>query len=174
MLSILKSNLPLEYKNFWYHIAVKLQKQINGIVEVGIETITNQIIIKIFIVKFNFRLSFSFPYYLKDNEILQYILNEIQLKLYEEVFKKRRITMELEIEDKLEEKYKHLKINVNYIDLRTYQINVKIKVENQEYKKEIIYIWDAHYTRDVNIGTICNQIDNFILGLYRKGSKYYD
>lgn len=92
MLSILKSNLPLEYKNFWYDIAVKLQKHINGIVEVGIETISNQIIIKIFIVKFNFGISFSFPYYLKDKdkdkEILQHILNGIQLKLYEEVFKK--------------------------------------------------------------------------------------
>lgn len=88
MLSILKSNLPLEYKNFWYDIAVKLQKQINGIVEVGIEDISNQIIIKIFIEKFNFGLSFSFPYYLKDNEILLHILNGIQLKLYEEVFKK--------------------------------------------------------------------------------------
>lgn len=76
--------------------------------------------------------------------------------------------MELEIEDKLQEKYEHIKIEVNYLDLRTYQINVKIKVENQEYKKEIIYIWDAHYTRDVNIGTICNQIDNFILKVYRK------
>ena len=88
MLSILKSNLPLEYINFWYDIEVKLQKQINGIVEVGIEDISNQIIIKIFIVKFNYGLSFSFPYYLKDNEILLHILNGIQLKLYEEVFKK--------------------------------------------------------------------------------------
>lgn len=78
--------------------------------------------------------------------------------------------MELEIE----EKYNHIEINVNYVDLRKYQINVKIKIENQEYKKEIIHIWDAHYTKDVNIGTICNQIDNFILGLYRKENKYYD
>lgn len=83
--------------------------------------------------------------------------------------------MELEIEDKLQEKYNHLEINVNYLDLRKYQINVKIRIENQEYKKEIIHIWDAHYTRDVNIGTIFNQIDNFILGLYRKeNNKYYD
>ena len=44
-----------------------------------------------------------------------------------------------------------------------------IKVENQEYKKEIIHIWDAHYTRDVNIGTICNKIDNFILEIFKKG-----
>ena len=80
--------------------------------------------------------------------------------------------MELEIEDKLQEKYEHIKIEVNYVDLRTYQINVKIKVENQEYKKEIIYIWDAHYTKDVNINTICNIIDNFILKVYRKENIY--
>ena len=71
--------------------------------------------------------------------------------------------------EKLQEKYNHIEINVNYLDLRKYQINVKIKIENQEYKKEII-----HYKKDVNIGTICNQIDNFILGLYRKECKYYD
>ena len=82
--------------------------------------------------------------------------------------------MELEIEDKLQEKYEHITIEVNYLDLRKYQINVKIRIENQEYKKEIIHIWDEHYTRDVNICTICNKIDNFILGLYRKECKYYD
>lgn len=43
--------------------------------------------------------------------------------------------MELEIEDKLQEKYEHIKIEVNYLDLRKYQINVKIRIENQEYKK---------------------------------------
>lgn len=82
--------------------------------------------------------------------------------------------METEIEDKLQEKYKNTQIEVEYIDLRKYKINVKIKVENQEHKKEIIHIWDAHYTRDVNIGDICNNIDNFILDLYRKECKYYD
>lgn len=82
--------------------------------------------------------------------------------------------MEVEIEEKLQEIYKHIQIEVEYIDLRKYQINVKIKIENQEYKKEIIHIWDAYYTRDVNIGTICNKIDNFILGLYKKECKYYD
>ena len=82
--------------------------------------------------------------------------------------------MEVEIEEKLQEIYKHIQIEVEYIDLRKYQINVKIKIENQEYKKEIIHIWDAQYTKDVNISTICNQIDNFILSLYRKECKYYE
>jgi hypothetical protein len=82
--------------------------------------------------------------------------------------------MELEIEDKLQEIYKHIEIEVEYIDLRKYQINVKIKIEDQEYEKEIIYIWDAYYTFDVNIGTICNQIDNYILKIFRKENKYYE
>lgn len=82
--------------------------------------------------------------------------------------------MELEIEDKLQEKYNNIEINVNYLDLRKYQINVKIRMEKQEYKKKIIHIWDEHYTRDVNISAICNKIDNFILVLYRKECKYYD
>ena len=82
--------------------------------------------------------------------------------------------MELEIEDKLQEIYKNIEIEVEYIDLRKYQINVKIKIEDQEYKKEIIHIWDAYYIFDANIGDICNNIDNFILGLYRKECKYYD
>lgn len=43
--------------------------------------------------------------------------------------------MELEIEYKLQEKYEHIIIEVNYVDLRKYQINVKIKIDNQEYKK---------------------------------------
>lgn len=82
--------------------------------------------------------------------------------------------MELEIEDKLQEIYKHIEIEVEYLDLRKYQINVKIKIEDQEYEKEIIYIWDAYYTFDVNIGTICNQIDNYILKIFRKENKYYE
>ena len=82
--------------------------------------------------------------------------------------------MELEIEDKLQEKYNHIEINVNYLDLRKYKINVKIRTENQEYKKEIIHIWDAHYTRDVNIAVICNQINNYILKIFRKENEYYD
>lgn len=78
--------------------------------------------------------------------------------------------MELEIEDKLQEIYKNIEIEVEYIDLRKYQINVKIKIENQEYKKEIIHIWDAHYTKDVNIARIVDIIDNkIIIPFYKKG-----
>lgn len=87
MLDILKSDLPLEYQNFWYNMGVKVQKHINGVVQVLFDTNTH-IIIKVFIEKFNYGIYFSFPYRLTDKErILQHILNEIELKVYEEVFK---------------------------------------------------------------------------------------
>ncbi len=73
--------------------------------------------------------------------------------------------MELEIEERLQEKYNHLEIEVKYVDLRKYQINVTINKDN---KIEIIYVWNAHYTTDVNINEICKIIDNFILKVYRK------
>lgn len=70
-------------------MGVKVQKYINGVVQVLFDITSSQIIIKIFIEKFNFVVYFSFPYNLKDKEILQHILNGIQLKIYEEVFKMR-------------------------------------------------------------------------------------
>lgn len=88
MKDILKSDLPLEYQNFWYNMGVKVQKYINGVVQVLFDSNNTQIIIKVFIEKFNFGIYFSFPYSLTDKEILQHILNGIQLKVYEEVFKK--------------------------------------------------------------------------------------
>lgn len=88
MLDILKSDLPLEYQNFWYDIGVKVQKYINGVVQVLFDSTTTQIIVKVFIEKFNFGVYYSFPYRLTDKEILQHILNGIQLKVYEEVFNK--------------------------------------------------------------------------------------
>lgn len=88
MLDILKSDLPLEYQNFWYEMGVKVQKHINGVVQVLFDSTNTQIIIKVFIEKFNFGIYFTFPYRLTDKEILQHILNGIQLKVYEEVFKK--------------------------------------------------------------------------------------
>lgn len=88
MLDILKSDLPLKYQNFWYDMGVKVQKHINGVVQVLFDTTNTQIIIKVFIEKFNFSIYFSFPYRLTDKEILQHILNGIKLKVYEEVFKK--------------------------------------------------------------------------------------
>lgn len=52
--------------------------------------------------------------------------------------------MELKIEEKLQELYKHIQIEVEYIDWRKYKINVKIKIGNLEYSKEIIHIYGTH------------------------------
>ena len=80
--------------------------------------------------------------------------------------------MEEIIEGRLKEKYKHLVINVNLVEWRKYKINIKLKIDSFEYGKEIIYIWNAHYTEYVNIDMIINIIDNFILNVYRKENKY--
>lgn len=71
--------------------------------------------------------------------------------------------MESEIEEKLQAIYK-LSIDVKYIDLRKYQINV---IMNSN-KLEAQYLWDSHYTEDVNIRRICDIIDRFILKVYKK------
>lgn len=68
-------------------LELKYKKHINGVVQVLFDSSSTQIIIKVFIEKFNFGIYFSFPYRLTDKEILQHILNGIQLKVYEEVFK---------------------------------------------------------------------------------------
>lgn len=71
--------------------------------------------------------------------------------------------MESELEEKLQAIY-NLSVEVKYIDLRKYQINV---IMNSN-KIEILYLWDAHYTEDENIRRICDIIDRFILKVYKK------
>ena len=50
---------------------------------------------------------------------------------------KGAITMDLEIEDRLQEIYKFIKIEVNFKDFRKYEITIKI--EHQGYNKEERY-----------------------------------
>ena len=74
--------------------------------------------------------------------------------------------MELEIEDKLQEIYKNLKIKVNFKDFRIYEINVQINNEGINY---FDYTYDAHLTFDTNINLIRKIIDNkIILPYFRK------
>ena len=79
--------------------------------------------------------------------------------------------MELEIEDKLQEIYKNLKIKVIFKDFRIYEINVQINNEGINY---FDYIYDAHLTFDANINIIGSKIDRIILSYYKKENKYYD
>ena len=74
--------------------------------------------------------------------------------------------MELEIEDKLQEIYKNLKIEVNFKDFRIYEINVTINNEDIDY---FDYIYDVTLTLDANISIIRKIIDNkIILPYFRK------
>lgn len=74
--------------------------------------------------------------------------------------------MELEIEDKLQEIYKNLKIEVKFKDFRIYEINVTINNKDINY---FDYTYDVTLTLDANISIIRKIIDNkIILPYFRK------
>ena len=68
--------------------------------------------------------------------------------------------MELEIEDKLQEIYKNLKIEVKFKDFRKYEINVTINNEDINY---FDYIYDVTLTLDANKSIIRKIIDKNII-----------
>lgn len=76
--------------------------------------------------------------------------------------------MELEIEDKLQEIYRNLIIEVKYEDIRKYAIYVKIEYKGTLYVSKIIYKYDNYLTIDGNIANIRNIINNIILSFYYK------
>ena len=74
--------------------------------------------------------------------------------------------MELEIEEKLENIYKNLKIEVKFKDFRKYEIYVTINNEDINY---FDYTYDVTLTLDANISIIRKIIDNkIILPYFRK------
>lgn len=80
------------------------------------------------------------------------------------------ITMELEIEEKLQEIYKNLIIEVNFKDFRLYEIIIKLEYQGVQYESKIEYLYDAKLTLDANISIIENIIDSkIILPFYKKG-----
>ena len=89
MLDILKSELPIREKNFWYEIGVRLTKRINGVVQILFNDMENSIIVKIFIEKFNYNISISFNHwkFIEQYELLNNILDFVRCSIYEEVFK---------------------------------------------------------------------------------------
>ena len=73
--------------------------------------------------------------------------------------------MELEIEEKLENIYKNLKIEVKFKDFRIYEINVTIKKDINYFD----YTYDVTLTIEANISIIEKIIDNkIILPYFRK------
>ena len=79
--------------------------------------------------------------------------------------------MELEIEDKLQEIYKNLIIEVNFKDFRLYEIIIKLEDQGVQYESKFEYLYDAHLTFDANINIIGSKIDRIILSYYKKGVK---
>lgn len=78
--------------------------------------------------------------------------------------------MELEIEEKLQLKYKNLIVEVNYKDIRKYEIVIKLEYKGVTYESKIEYLYNAKLTLDANISIIENIIDNkLILSFYKKG-----
>ena len=78
--------------------------------------------------------------------------------------------MELEIEDKLQEIYKNLIIEVNFKDFRLYEIIIKLEYQDVQYESKFEYRYDASLTIEANLRTIVHIIDTqIILSFYKKG-----
>ena len=78
--------------------------------------------------------------------------------------------MELELEDKLQEIYKNLIIEVNFKDFRLYEIIIKIEYQGIQYESKIEYKYDANLTIDANLSTIVHIIDTqIILPFFKRG-----
>ena len=77
--------------------------------------------------------------------------------------------MELEIEEKLQLKYKNLIVEVNYKEIRKYEIVIKLEYKGVTYESKFEYLYDAHLTFDANINIIVSKIDRIILSYYKKG-----
>lgn len=78
--------------------------------------------------------------------------------------------MELEIEEKLQLKYKNLIVEVNYKDIRKYEIVIKLEYKSVTYESKIEYLYNVKLTLDANISIIENIIDSkIILPFYKKG-----
>lgn len=78
--------------------------------------------------------------------------------------------MELEIEEKLQLIYKNLIVEVNYKDIRKYEIVIKLEYKGVIYESKFEYLYNAKLTLDANISIIENIIDSkIILSFYKKG-----
>ena len=78
--------------------------------------------------------------------------------------------MELEIEEKLQLIYKNLIVEVNYKDIRKYEIVIKLEYKGVTYESKFEYLYNAKLTLDANISIIENIIDSkIILPFYKKG-----
>lgn len=71
--------------------------------------------------------------------------------------------MELEIEEKLQLKYKNLIVEVNYKEIRKYEIVIKLEYKGVTCESKFEYLYNAKLTLDANISIIENIIDSKII-----------
>lgn len=76
--------------------------------------------------------------------------------------------MEIEIEDKLKEIYKNIKIKVEYEDIRKYNIYTTIEKDGIGYESKILYKYDNYLTMDSNIANIREIINRIIISFYER------
>ena len=76
--------------------------------------------------------------------------------------------MEEELQERLENEYKScIKIEVEYKDIRTYEIKVNL-LTNETLESRIIYKYNVKYTLDSNIEEIKSLIDKEIISSIKK------
>lgn len=72
--------------------------------------------------------------------------------------------MDLVIQDRLNEYFNNLDIEVEYSDLRKYKIFIVLNQSIYKY----LFKYDAHLTLDANIDLIRKEIEKCILNYYKK------
>ena len=107
---------------------------------------------------------------IQNNNFELSITKEKQKYMYIKLVLKGVVTMELKIEDKLQEIYKNLIIEVNFKDFRLYEIIIKLEYQGVQYESKIEYKYDANLTIDANLSRIVHIIDTqIIVPFYKKG-----
>ena len=88
MEDILKAEIPINEKNFWYGAGAKIQKRVKGIVQVFYNKNDNLIVIKIFFEKFNYSINSVFPRWqlIDETNVINKVLNAVRFNIYEEIF----------------------------------------------------------------------------------------
>lgn len=86
---ILKSNLSVNEKNFWYDAGVQIQQSVKGIVQVFYNEIEDMIVFRIIFEKFNYTISNSFSRWklIDKIDVINQILGKIRYSIYKEIFK---------------------------------------------------------------------------------------
>lgn len=76
--------------------------------------------------------------------------------------------MEEELQERLENEYKScIKIEVEYKDIRTYEIKINL-LTNETLESRIIYKYNVKYTLDSNIEEIKSLIDKEIISSIKR------